>query len=214
MLAEVPPRTGAKEPFAPLAGLQFPAGPAGGAAADTACEWLAGRGGRAGLRRGSGMCAGSSRRLSHSGRSRGSDAGAVKLPSGRPDGAEQRGRGVQPVPRPHSAVPEAGANLGWGGARRAAERPWRRGMRRFAPALWGWRVRRASGAGAPAGYGGCPRAGGAAGAPELQPSPRAAAGAVGRVGRTSSESVSQRIRRSCKRIAWDSTGVSVELHDC
>lgn len=71
------------------------------------------------------MCARSSRRLSRAGRSRGSDAGGLKPPSGRPHGAEQRGRGVHPIPRPHSAVPEAGAKLGWGGAWRAADRRWR-----------------------------------------------------------------------------------------
>ncbi|XP_077032681.1 uncharacterized protein LOC143693777 [Agelaius phoeniceus] len=64
--------------------------------------------------RGSGLGAGSSRRLCHAGRSRGSDAGGAKPPSGRPHGAERRGRGVRPAPRPRSAVPVAGARLGRG----------------------------------------------------------------------------------------------------
>ncbi|XP_054374227.1 translation initiation factor IF-2-like [Molothrus ater] len=77
------------------------------ATADAPYEWLAGRGGRA-------PGAGSSRRLSRAGRSRGSDAGGAKPPAGRPHGAERRGRGVRPVPRPRSAVPVAGAQLGRG----------------------------------------------------------------------------------------------------
>ncbi|XP_054370655.1 uncharacterized protein LOC118686697 isoform X3 [Molothrus ater] len=68
----------------------------------------------AAARRGSGLGAGSSRRLSRAGRSRGSDAGGAKPPAGRPHGAERRGRGVRPVPRPRSAVPVAGARLGRG----------------------------------------------------------------------------------------------------
>ncbi|XP_075375749.1 GTPase-activating Rap/Ran-GAP domain-like protein 3 isoform X6 [Mycteria americana] len=50
------------------------------------------------------MCARSSRRLSRAGRSRGSDAGGVRPPTGRPHGAEQRRGGLHPVPRPHSAL--------------------------------------------------------------------------------------------------------------
>lgn len=77
MLAEIHPHTGAKDPFAPVAGLpllaaedrqgarrprlQLPAGPAGGAAADAAAdaayEWLVGRGGRAGSCAGVAGCA-------------------------------------------------------------------------------------------------------------------------------------------------------------
>ncbi|XP_054370571.1 translation initiation factor IF-2-like [Molothrus ater] len=68
----------------------------------------------AAARRGSGLGAGGSRRLSRAGRSRGSDAGGAKPPAGRPHGAERRGRGVRPVPRPRSAVPVAGARLGRG----------------------------------------------------------------------------------------------------
>lgn len=123
----------------------------------------------------------------------------MKPPSGRPHGAEQRGRGVYPVPRPHPAVPVAGAKLGWGGAGRALMAEWEAVLCFRGPGAGG--ASRACGVGRSRGVGRL-----AVGLAEAQESPscsrlpRAAAGGVGGVGRVSSESVFERIQR-CKQIA-------------
>ncbi|XP_074393183.1 uncharacterized protein LOC141728493 [Zonotrichia albicollis] len=179
VLTKVLPRPAAKDPFDAREGLQLPvaedgavavsprlqlpAGPAAGeacdATADAAHEWLACQAAHAGL------CAGSSRPLCRAGRRCGCDAGGAKPLSGRPHGAEQRGRSVGPVLRPYSAVAmaEGEAVLCCRGPGAAGAAP---GERRRALPRSRW--------------GGCPQAGGGAAAPELQPSPSGCCRCCGR----------------------------------
>lgn len=166
----------------------------------------------AAVRRGNGMCARRSRRLSRAGRSRESDAGGVRPPAGRPHGAEQRRGGLHPVPRPHSAVREPGRRgPSSGGARRGAMQC---GLalsmaERRCCASTGRGAGGAAGAAAPeapARRGGWPSGSGAAGVPELQSPPSGAAvGGGGGARGASSESISQLVQRCAEQV--DTAGI-------